>query len=116
MSNYSLTLGGAIGIQPLNLTGGLDVGLDDIHIKELPLIKLDVTSNNKVDLGLDNIRIKELPKIELELSIKPTRVEVPTHYQMCFSVLGLEMFKLALCGETMLITQPYVPHETEKCA
>lgn len=102
------------------LHGGVDMGLDDIRIKELPLIKLEAAITNipkiTVDLGLDNIRIKELPKIELELGIKPTRAHLPTHYQMCFSILGLEMFKLALCGETMLTTEPYVPHESEKCA
>jgi hypothetical protein len=34
---------------------------------------------------------------------------------MCLSVLGIEMLKLAVCGETMMITEPYVPHETEAC-
>ncbi len=93
------------------------MGLDDVRIKELPIIKLQaaITSDSKVNLGLDNLRIKELPKIELEFGMKPTRVHLPTHYQMCFSLLGMEMFKLALCGETMMITEPYVPHKTEEC-
>jgi len=110
-SNYTLTL-----------HGGVDMGLDDIQINNLPLIKLDTESkvdakfDGRVNAGLDDIRIKQLPKIELELSIKPTRVHVPTHYEMCFSLLGMEMFKLGVCGETMVVTEPYVPHQTESCA
>ena len=118
-THYTFTLG-----------GGLDMGLDDIRINNLPLVKLEtaitnipkittestISSNNKVDLGLDNIHIKELPRIDLEFGVKPTRVHLPTHYQMCFSILGMEMFKFAICGETMITTEPYVPHETEKCA
>jgi hypothetical protein len=96
-THYTFTLG-----------GGLDVGLDDIRITNIPVITLD--------LGLDDIHIKELPAIDLNLGIKPTRVHLPSHYEMCFSVLGMEMFKVAFCGETMGITEPYVPRQTEKCA
>lgn len=127
--NTVVTLGGSIGIQPLNLQGllGLNlggtltvkgIGLDDIKINNLPLIRLDTIKLDpiKVDVGLDNIRIKELPKIELEIGLKPVRVHVPSHYQMCFSLLGKEIFKFAVCGETMVATEPYLPHQTEKCA
>jgi len=110
--------------QPFQMvfSGGLDMGLDDININNLPLIRLDsnskveLDSRSKVDMGLNDIRIKELPKIELELSVKPTRVHVPTHYEMCFSLLGMEMFKLGVCGETMVIAEPYIPHKTEGCS
>jgi hypothetical protein len=135
----TMNFGGNFGIQPLNLQGvlGLNlgglfslkgIGLDDIKVNNLPLIRLDtikldpiklgITEIPKItiDVGLDNIRIKELPKVELEIGLKPIRVHVPTHYQMCFSVLGKEMFKLALCGETMVATEPYLPHQAEKCA
>ena len=111
---------------------GLNLWLDDVEvrIKEIPSIKLDtaissipkITTDSKVDLtlgkvdlGLDNIHIKELPRIEMKLGIEPTRVHLPSHYQICFSILGMEMFKFALCGETMLINEPFVPHETERC-
>lgn len=112
----------------VHLAGGLDLDLDNIHVTvndPLPVIKLDtikldvvhlpkIVTESKVDVGLD-IRIKELPKIELEFGFKPTRVHLPTHYQMCFSVLGKEVFKFALCGESMVAIEPYVPHQTEKC-
>ena len=112
-----------------NISGGLDVGLDDIRVKELPLINLqsaltsdskvtsdsNITSDSKVDMGLDDIRIKELPRIELEFSMKPTRVHMPTHYKFCFTLFGSEVFEFALCGESMVIIEPYVPHKTECC-
>ena len=47
--------------------------------------------------------------------MKPTRVHLPTNYHMCFSVLGMELFRLAICGETMMVTEPYVPRNTEVC-
>lgn len=100
------------------LAGGMDVGLDDIRVNHLPTIRLDIEkieTDSRVDMGLDDIRIRELPKIELEVGIKPTRVHLPSHYNMCFSVLGMEVFKLAFCGESMVIMEPYRPHETEHC-
>jgi hypothetical protein len=112
-----------------NINGGLDVGLDDIRVKELPLINLNsslssdskvtsdsnITSNSKVDMGLDDIRIKELPRIELEFSMKPTRVHLPTHYKFCLTLFGSEVFEMAFCGESMVIIEPYIPHKTECC-
>jgi hypothetical protein len=96
------------------LGGGLDVGMDDIRFETAPGSG-KITTDSKIDAGLDNIRIRELPKIELELGMKPTRVHSPSHYNVCFSILGMEMFKLGLCGESMVITEPYVPRATERC-
>jgi hypothetical protein len=106
-----------------HVSGALDLILDDIRIKELPVIDLKsaltsdsrVTSDSKVDMGLDNIRIKELPRIELEFGMKPTRVHMPTHYKFCLALLGFEVFQVALCGESMVIIEPYFPHRTESC-
>jgi hypothetical protein len=106
------------------LGGGIDAGLDDIRINNLPLIKLEtaitslpkIVTDSKIDAGLDNIRITELPKIEIEMGMKPTRVHLPSHYQMCFSILGMEMLKFGFCGESMVITEPYVPRLSEECA
>jgi hypothetical protein len=123
-----------------NFPGGVDVGADDIHVKELPIIqfgtmtvntaitaipKIDssvavtampkIVTESTVALGLENIRIKELPKIELEIGVKPTRVHFPSHYQLCGSLFGAEIFSLSLCGESMIVTEPYTPHRTELC-
>jgi hypothetical protein len=119
---------------------GVDVGADDIHVKELPTIqfgtmavntaitaipKIDtsvavtampkIVTESKLALGLENIRIKELPKIELEVGVKPTRVHFPSHYKLCGSLFGAEVFSLSLCGESMVVTEPYIPHGAERC-
>jgi hypothetical protein len=118
----------------LGLTGGLDLSLEDlkldqIAIKELPIIRLDpikvgvavaitelppVVTDSKVALDL-KVAVTQLPKIELEFGFKPMRIHFPTHYQFCFSFFGKEVFKFALCGESMVACEPYRPHETEKC-
>ena len=64
------------------VSGGLDLDLDNIRIKEIAPISLTststLTSDSKVDMGLDDIRIKELPRIDLhvETAMKPTRIQI----------------------------------------
>jgi hypothetical protein len=104
-----------------NVGGALDAGLDDIHIKEIGPIALTTTStvnsDSKVDLGLDDIRIKELPRIELQVqtAMKPTRVHFPVNFRFGLSTLGMELVAFSICGESMVIVEDYVPHETEIC-
>lgn len=109
----------------------LDLGLDDINVDiGLPIIKLDpinlnagiavtqlppIVTNSTVALDL-KVAVTDLPKIKLEFGLKNMRMHFPTHYQMCFSVFGKEVFKFALCGESMVAIEPYLPHQTEKCA
>jgi hypothetical protein len=116
----------------VTLAGGADVDLDNIHIKEIPTVTLAMQ-------GFDNIRIKELPKIESSLAVtqlpkidaslaitqlpkidadiglKPMRVHMPMHTEVCLSFLGIDLLKLSICGENMMITEPYVPHRAERC-
>lgn len=76
----------------------VDVGLPDIRVKELPVIKLKssikemplIKTDSKVDLGLDNIRVKELPRVELEFAVKPTCVHLPSHPKFCWLFFGFE--------------------------
>jgi hypothetical protein len=113
----------------LLLSGNLNVGLDDIEVKvnALPLIQLDtikleaavtqlppIVTHSDVALDL-KVAVTQLPKIELEFGFKPMRIHFPTHYKFCFSILGKEVFKFALCGESMVACEPYLPHQTEKC-
>lgn len=107
--------------------GAIDFDLDEIRIKELPVIKMENTvkgdsqnpvvlnSNSKVDLGLDNIQITKLPQINLQLSAKPTRVHFPVNYKFSFGSLGMELFSLKVCGESMVILEDYIPHGSETC-
>jgi hypothetical protein len=121
----NLGLGGSVDLDG-TLLQSIGVGID---IKPLPVIKLDpINVNASVavtqlppivthsDVALDlKVAVTHLPKIELEFGFKPMRIHFPTHYQFCFSILGKEVFKFGLCGESMVACEPYHPHETEKC-
>jgi hypothetical protein len=116
------------------INGTLDVGLDDIQIKQLPAIvlnststltltselttKSELTSNSTVDLGLDDIRIKELPPIDLRLqtSMKPTRIHFPLNMTLAICGMGTELLSFSVCGESMVVVEDYVPHRTEECS
>jgi hypothetical protein len=122
-------------------TISVDTDLDNIHVKELPRLELAVTEYPKieVDTALSikelprieadaSLSIKELPRIELDTASKvdanfniaikelpDTRVHLPAHYQVGFSLFGYEIWKLSLCGETQMINEKYVPRRTELC-
>jgi hypothetical protein len=109
------------------INGTLDVGLDDIRIKELPTITLDtnstlnststLTSSSTVDLGLDNIRIRELPAIDLRLqtSMKPARLHFPVNVKFAVCTLGSELLSFTICGESMVVIEDFTRHRTEEC-
>ncbi|HLA91435.1 MAG TPA: hypothetical protein VJL28_13495 [Gemmatimonadaceae bacterium] len=94
------------------MSGGLDMDLDNIRIKEIPKI----STESKIDTGLDNIRVKELPRIDIQTSMKPTRVHMPVNLRFGVSTLGMELLAFSVCGESMVIVEDYHPHETESCA
>jgi hypothetical protein len=110
------------------VSGGLDLDLDNIRIKEIAPISLTststltsdskLTSTSKVDMGLDDIRIKELPRIDLhvETAMKPTRIHFPVNLRFGLCTLGIELLAFCVCGESMVVVEDYVPHKTEVCA
>jgi hypothetical protein len=116
----------------ITLAGGADVDLDNIHIKEVPPISMAVTDVPQVDLAIKelppislaitelptiNLAVKELPKIDMDVGIKPTRVSMPMNTHVCLKLLGLKLLDLSLCGENMVIIEPYVPRKAEQgCA
>lgn len=120
-TNYTITstttVGGALDldldnirikeIAPLALTSDSSLKSDS-----------KLTSDSKVDMGLNDIRIKELPRIELSLqtAMKPTRVHFPVNLRFGLSTLGIELLAFCVCGETMVVVEDYVPHKTEVCA
>ena len=53
-----------------------------------------------------NVRIREIPSL---------RVHVPANFRLGFSVFGVELAALHLCGEAQVITEPYVPNPCERC-
>ncbi len=53
-----------------------------------------------------NLRIREIPSL---------RVHIPANFRLGFSVLGVELAALNLCGEAQVITEPYVANPCEQC-
>lgn len=109
------------------VSGALDMDLDNVCINKIAPITTESTikgdsknpvvmhSDSKVDLGLDNIQITKLPQIDLQVSAKPTRVHFPVNYKVSFGSMGVELFSVNLCGESMVVIEDYFPHATEDC-
>jgi hypothetical protein len=53
-----------------------------------------------------NLRIREIPNI---------RAHIPANFRLGFSVFGIELAALNLCGEAQVITEPFVPNPCERC-
>lgn len=86
----------------------------DINIDKLPKILVGI---DKIQVGLDKLQIGVDP-LQLGVaitSIPSIRAHVPTHYTLGLKVFGLEVLCLKLCGETQVITEPYVPNPAERC-
>lgn len=50
------------------------------------------------------LRVKEIPSV---------RVHLPVDYHVGFSLFGMELFGLRLCGQGQVITEPYVANPCE---
>ena len=73
----------------------IEIALDHITVEPITLKPLDV-----------NVRVKEIPSV---------RTHVPAAFTVGFSVLGLQVASIRLCGEAQVITEPYVPNPCEHC-
>jgi len=130
-TDYTYSIGGN------GTTLHVDYDLDNIHVKELPALEVGVTQFPEIT-GNSNIAVKELPPIistvvttssiaiteippitsNLNIAITQIpeqRVHYPAHYQLGFSLLGMEVWSLSLCGEAQVINEKYVPRRTEAC-
>lgn len=114
--SYTLKFGGTTGN-----TIQVDSDLDNIHVKEFPTMVLRVTELPAMTVN-SNVAVKELPTMRLEANtnlnvaikeIPDTRVHLPAHYQVAFSFFGIEIWKLALCGESQVINEKYAPRMAE---
>ena len=94
----------------ITLHGGADMDLDNIHIKEMPQVNMAIK-----ELPALNIAVTQLPTIRLDadIGIKPTRVSMPMNTHVCLKLLGLNLLDLSLCGENMVILEPYTPRRAE---
>lgn len=97
-------ISGALGaVGPVTVAGIPD--RFTINIEKLPKIQLgvDPLTINPVDIG---IRIEKIPDV---------RVHLPADFHVGFSLLGVELMCIRLCGEAQAITEPYVPNPCERC-
>lgn len=85
-----------------------------------------IAEQAKIEFGVDplegTVTINpvqlNLGPIETSLSIKEipsVRTHLPVNYCVGFSFLGIELAAVRLCGEGMVITEPYKPNPCEVC-
>ena len=100
----STTLGGSIGaVGPVTLAGIPDTY--HIHVEKLPKIQLGIDPVTINPLTL-NIALKEVPSL---------RTHLPADFSVGFSLLGMELFCIRLCGEAQVINEPYRSNPCERC-
>jgi hypothetical protein len=109
------------------LNSNLEGGFDARHSGSLQTIvsgKLD--TDNVLTLKGDatqpvatdsKIEILNLPRFTLQdiKDMMKVRVHVPNYTNVCFKVLGVEMFSVCVSGEAQIITEPYIPNAAENC-
>lgn len=63
------------------------------------------------------IEILNLPKFTLQdiKDMMKVRMRIPNYSQVCFKILGQEIFSICMNGEGQVITEPYVPNAMERC-
>ena len=66
-----------------------------------------------------SVELLNLPRFTLadikDLAVPKIRIRVPNYTQLCFKLLGTEIFSICLAGEAQTITEPYVPNSHERC-
>jgi hypothetical protein len=99
-SHYSVDLD---LVSPVDLTG-IPTSFK-VDINSLPRIQigLDPITLNPVDVS---VRLKEVPSV---------RAHIPAAFTLGFSVMGLQLASIRLCGEAQVITEPYIPNPCEHC-
>ena len=97
-----------IGLPPVEVSS-----LPDLRISEVgpvgPVTLAGIPSSYTVGVSTlpdVNVRIKEIPSV---------RAHIPANFRLGFSVFGIELAALHLCGEAQVITEPYVPNPCERC-
>jgi hypothetical protein len=107
---------------PSNYT--VDVNLDLVTPVELAGLPtsygIDINSLPKIQIGLDPITINPITLNPLDIAVRVTeapsiRAHVPANFTVGFSLLGLQLACIRLCGEAQVITEPYVPNPCETC-
>ncbi len=99
----------------------LDLPTVDVDVNSLPDLKIsEVGAVGPVTLaGIPSsytVAISSLPDLNLRIKEIPSiRAHVPANFRLGFSVFGVELAALHLCGEAQIITEPYLPNPCERC-
>jgi hypothetical protein len=99
-----VSVSGSLGkIGPVTVDGipsTFHINIDNIAKIQLGVDPLTI---NPVDIG---IRLEKIPDI---------RAHLPANFSVGFSLFGLELACVRLCGEAQVITEPYRPNPCERC-
>jgi hypothetical protein len=124
-SKLSGTVGSSVsGSLSSEISGSMDSnvtlsGIPDAYSIKIPEI-------DKVEFGVDplhgTVKIEpvqiQLAPVTTNIAIKEIpsqRVHLPLNYSLGLSVFGVELAALRLCGEGMVINEPYEPGPCEAC-
>lgn len=105
---------------PSNFSVDLDL-VSPVDLTGIPTgYSVDVKSLPKINIGLDPITVNPITLNPLDVSvhlkdIPSIRTHIPAAFTVGFSVLGLQIASVRLCGEAQVITEPYVPNPCEHC-
>ncbi len=109
----------------------VDVSPVDVHVLDLPSLDVDINSLPALSItdigpvgpvtlaGIPSsftVAVSSLPDVSIRIKEIPSlRVHIPANFRLGFSVFGVELAALHLCGEAQIITEPYVPNPCERC-
>jgi len=99
----------------------VDMPAVDVDVSSLPDLKItEIGPMGPLELaGIPDrytVAISSLPDLNLRIKEIPSiRAHVPANFRLGFSVFGVELAALHLCGEAQVITEPYVPNPCERC-
>jgi hypothetical protein len=117
------------------------LSLPDVDVDDLPTVDVDVVDLPTVDVDVNSlpdlkitsigavgpvtlagipdnytVAISNLPDVNVRIKEIPSiRAHVPANFRLGFSIFGVELAALHLCGEAQVITEPYVPNPCERC-
>lgn len=82
-----------------------------------PIATLLIGDPNKPVSTDSKVEILNLPRFTLQdiKDMMKVRVRIPNYSQVCFKLLGKEIFSICINGEGQVITEPYVPNAAERC-
>ncbi len=123
--DVDLDLSGTVGaVGPITVQGIPSVfslgltALPTIQLGTVPPITLEPLTIEPLTINLGTIPPITLEPLSLSVAITKipsVRAHVPSNYCVGFSLLGIELFSIRLCGETQIITEPFIPNPCEIC-